>query len=165
MLYVPEASSSSMNNEEPSIPILPLVSPPLPTTKSKDEDAFILRTDRRSSSGSSPPPTQQDVGAMVWSMTRQPSAKPGHAQRLKSDASTESESSSSRPIEDRLKTQKEDNTKQVRQIQRTLSIEETQKIDEECLQRFIKVHVRLMTDDHVSKKTKLSSVIPRGMKC
>ncbi len=123
------------------------------TTKSKDEDAFILR---RSSSESSPPPTQQDVGTMVWSLTRQTSAKPGHVERLKSQTSTESELSSSRTIEDRLKTKKDDNTKQVQHIQRTLSIEESQQIDEECLQRFIKVNVRLMTDDHVRRKRGIS---------
>jgi hypothetical protein len=137
MLYVPEASPSSVDNEEPSIPILPLVS----ATKSKDEVTFI----RRSSSGSSPPPTsQQDVGAMVWSLTRQTSAKPGHVERLRSQTSTESESSSSRTVEDRLKTNK--------QVQKTLSIDENHQIDEECLQRFIKVNVRLMTDDHVRKR-------------
>lgn len=81
-------------------------------------------------------------------MTRQTTAKPGHAERLKSDTSTEGESS--RTIEDRLKSQKEDNTKIVKHIQKTLSIEENQQLDEECLQRFIKVNVRLVTDDHVS---------------
>jgi hypothetical protein len=83
-------------------------------------------------------------------MGRQSTAKPGRAQRLHSQASTESESSSSRTIEDRLKTHKEDNNKQVTQIQETLSMEENHQLDEECLQRFIKVNVRLMTDDHVS---------------
>ena len=86
---------------------------------------------------------------MVWSMTRQPAAKPGHVERLKSDASTGSESSS-RTIEDRLKSYKEDNKKQVKHIERSLSIEESQQLDDECLQRFIKLNVRLMTDDHVS---------------
>jgi hypothetical protein len=81
-------------------------------------------------------------------MGRQSTAKPGRAQRLHSQASTESESS--RTIEDRLKTHKEDNNKQVTQIQETLSMEENHQLDEECLQRFIKVNVRLMTDDHVS---------------
>jgi hypothetical protein len=153
MLYVPEASFSSINNEEPLFPALPLVSPSS-TTKTKDEDAFVL-TDRRLSSGSSPPTTQQDVGAMVWSMTRQNSAKPGRAERLKSQASSESESS--RTVEDRLKSQKEDNNKQVKQIQNSLSIDESQQLDEECLQRFIKVNVRLMTDDHVRKNNSILS--------
>ena len=53
-------------------------------------------------------------------------------------------------MEDRLKTQKEDNTKQVKQLQKSLSIEENQQLDEECLQRFIKLNVRLMTEDRVS---------------
>ena len=119
--------------------------------KNKDDDAFILLSDRRLSSGSSPQSNQQDVGAMVWAMTRQTNAKPGHVERLKSDASTESESSSNRTIEDRLKMQKEDNTRQVQRLQKTLSTEESQQIDEECLQRFIKLNVRLMTDDHVRK--------------
>ena len=147
-----------MNNEQPSIPIIPLVS----STKSKDEDTFVSRGDRRSSSGSSPPPNQQDVGPMVWSLTRQTTAKPGHVERLRSQTSTESESSSSRTVEDRLKTQKRDNSKQVDHIQRTLSIDESQQIDEECLQRFIKVNVRLMTDDHVRKRDLL---FPKGRKC
>ena len=90
---------------------------------------------------------------MVWSMGRQTAAKPGRAQRLKSDASQESESStSSRTIEDRLKTQKEDNSKQVKQIQKILSMEENRQLDEECLQRFIKVNVRLLTDDQVREQ-------------
>ncbi len=81
-------------------------------------------------------------------MGRQSTAKPGRAQRLHSQASTESESS--RTIEDRLKSQTEDNTKQVKQLQKSLSVEESQRLDEECLQRFLKVNVRLMTEDHVS---------------
>jgi hypothetical protein len=88
---------------------------------------------------------------MVWSMARQTTAKPGRAERLKSEPSSENESSSSpRTIENRLKTQKDDNTKQVKQLQKTLSIEESQQLDEECLQRFMKINVRLMTEDHVS---------------
>lgn len=127
-----------------------MISPSTSTvSKSKDDDAFILLNDRRLSSGSSPPSNQQDVGAMVWAMARQTNAKPGHVERLKSDASSESESSSHRTIEDRLKSQKDDNTRQVQQLQKTLSSEENQQIDDECLQRFIKLNVRLMTDDHV----------------
>jgi hypothetical protein len=83
-------------------------------------------------------------------MTRQTTAKPGHAQRLKSDSSTENEPLSPRTIEERLKTQKQDNTKQVKHIQKSFSIEENQQLDDECLQRFIKLNVRLITDDHVS---------------
>ena len=94
---------------------------------------------------------------MVWAMTRQNNARPGHVERLKSDASSESESSSNRTVEDRLKTHKEDNTRQAQQVQRKLSVEENQQIDEECLQRFIKLNVRLMTEDHVS-------VIPRWIR-
>jgi hypothetical protein len=89
---------------------------------------------------------------MVWSMSRQTTAKPGRAQRLKSEPSTESESlSSTRTIEDRLKIQKEENTKQIKHIPKTFSIDDSQQLDEECLQRFIKVNVRLVTDDHVRK--------------
>jgi hypothetical protein len=115
----------------------------------KDGDAFILLSDRRSSSESSPLTTQQDIGPMVWAMGRQTTAKPGRAERLQSEASNESELSP-RTIEDRLKTQKEDNNKQVKHLQKSLSIDENHQLDEECLQRFIKVNVRLMTDDHVS---------------
>lgn len=88
-------------------------------------------------------------------MTRQPIAKPGHVQRLKSEPNSESEASL-RTIEDRLKTVKQDNHKQVRQIKKSLSIEENQQLDEECLQRFIKLNVRLMTDDHVSNRNRRS---------
>jgi hypothetical protein len=92
---------------------------------------------------------------MVWSMARQNAAKPGRAERLKSEPSVDSDSSP-RSIEERLKTQKEDNSKQVQQIQKTLSNEENRQLDEECLQRFLKVNVRLMTDDHVSRKERCS---------
>ncbi|CAF2985343.1 unnamed protein product [Rotaria sp. Silwood2] len=149
ILYVPEASASNINDEQQKSTALPIKSPSSLLKEPKDEDAFIVHTNRRSSSESSPPVTQQDVGQMVWSMTRQITPKPGRAQRLKSEASTESESST-RTIEDRIKTQKEDNTKQVKHLQKSLSIEENQELDEECLQRFIKLNVRLMTDDHKS---------------
>jgi len=97
---------------------------------------------------------------MVWSMSRQTTAKPGRAQRLKSEPSTENESSlSPRTIEDRIKTQKEENAKQVKHIQKTFSVDESQQLDEECLQRFIKVNVRLVTDDHVRK------IRPIGLYC
>lgn len=35
-------------------------------------------------------------------------------------------------------------------LQRTLSIEENRELDDECLQRFIKINVQLMTEDRVS---------------
>lgn len=124
----------------------PKISASPSATKQKDGDAFILLNDRRLSGESYG--TQQDIGPMVWSMGRQPTAIPGRAERLKSEASVESESS--RTIEDRLKSQTEDNTKQVKQLQKSLSVEESQRLDEECLQRFLKVNVRLMTEDHVS---------------
>lgn len=90
---------------------------------------------------------------MVWSMSRQSAAKPGHVERLKSQTSVESDSSA-RTIEERLRTQVEDNTKQVRQIQKSLSIDENRALDEECLQRFLKVNVQLVTDDHVNTSSK-----------
>ena len=130
--------------------MLPTISPPPSATKHKDGDSFILLTDRRLSSESSHSNTQQEIGPMVWSMARQPTAKPGRAERLKSETSTEGESLSPRTIEDRLKSHKDDNTKQVKQLQKALSTEESQQLDEECLQRFLKINVRLMTEDHVS---------------
>ncbi|UJR14093.1 hypothetical protein I4U23_001089 [Adineta vaga] len=149
-LFVPDMSTSQTTIEEKSSTNISIISPSS-IKKSKDGDAFVLLTDHRSSNESSLSGTQQDVGAMVWSMARQSTAKPGRAQRLKSEASTESEPSTSpRTIEDRLKSHKEDNSKQVKQIQKTLSIEENQQLDEECLQRFIKVNVRLMTEDRKS---------------
>lgn len=149
VLFVPDGSSP--------YPLVEQRSPPSQTTtpsalsKSKDNDAFVLlAAEQRSSSGTSPPSTQQDAGGMVWSMGRQSTAKPGRAQRLKSEPSSESESTSSRPIEDRVKTHQADNHQQVKQLQKTFSVEENQQLDEECLQRFIKVNVRLMTEDRVS---------------
>jgi hypothetical protein len=156
VLFVPDGSTPHPTPQQQSPPPLPITSPS-PSSKSKDGDAFVLVSNRRLSSESSPPSTQQDVGPMVWSMARQSTAKPGRAQRLKSEPSSESESSSSRTIEDRLKTHKEDNHQQVKQLQKTFSIEENQQLDEECLQRFIKVNVRLMTEDRVSEDYYFSS--------
>ncbi|CAF3792758.1 unnamed protein product, partial [Rotaria magnacalcarata] len=144
-IYVPETSFSSIDNKQQVSAAIPIKSPSS-TLKAKDDDAFVL-SDRRLSIESSPSVSQQDIGHVVWSMTRQPTAKPGHVQRLKSEPSSECEASS-RTIEDRLKTVKQDNHKQVRQIKKSLSIEENQQLDEECLQRFIKLNVRLMTEDH-----------------
>lgn len=128
------------------------IKPSSSTAKAKDDDIFNL-SDRYSSSESSPPVNQHDVGHMIWSVSRQTAAKPGHVQRLKSQPSTESESST-RTIEDRLKSIKQDNTQQVKLLKKSLSVDESQQLDEECLQRFIKLNVRLMTDDRVSNKTK-----------
>lgn len=146
------SSSNETTEGQASTPV-PIISPSS-LTKPKDGETFVLLPNRRLSSESSPPGTQQDAaGGMVWSMARQSTAKPGRAQRLKSEPSAdESEPLSPRNIEDRLKTQKDDNKKQVKELQKSLSIEESQQLDEECLQRFIKVNVRLMTDDHVSKR-------------
>ena len=142
ILYVPES-------------ILPNEILPSTNVRPKEADVFVSRADRRSSGGeSSSPPFvthshhQQEVGPMVWSMSRHTAAKPGHAERLKSETSIESETSP-RSIEERLKNQKEDNSKQVRQIQKSFSIDENRQLDEECLQRFLKINVQLVTDDHV----------------
>lgn len=85
-------------------------------------------------------------------MTRQLFARPGRAHRLKSDSSAESESTSSitsRTLEERLSTQKEDNRKQVEIVQKSLTDEENHELDDACLQRFIKLNVQLMTNDRV----------------
>ena len=137
-----------MTDEQQLSTACPIISSPSSIAK-QQEDTFIVHADRHSSSGYSPPTIQEDVSSMLWSMTRQTTPKPGHARRLKSEASTESRSST-RSIEDRLKTQQEDNHQQVRQIQKTLSEEENQQLDEECLQQFIKLNVKLVTDDRVS---------------
>jgi hypothetical protein len=86
---------------------------------------------------------------MVWSVTRQTNARPGRAHRLKSDSSIESESSS-RTTEERASTEQDGISNQRKMSQKSLSVEENPQLDEECLQRFIKLHVRLMTEDHVS---------------
>jgi hypothetical protein len=158
-LFVPEERSLDNSNQpEQSINSAPsqLELSPSALTKPKEGDAFILLTDRHLSNETTPPAlssprrqSQQDVGPMVWSMTRQTNARPGRAHRLKSDSSMEFEPSP-KTLEERLSTQQEDNTKEVKKIQRSLSVEENQQLDEECLQRFIKLHVRLMTEDHVS---------------
>ena len=86
---------------------------------------------------------------MIWSMARQTGARPGRVQRLNSSQSTESEPSSKTP-DDQFKTSNENNTEQTKMIQKSLSVDETHHIDDDCLQRFIKVNVRLMTEDRVS---------------
>ncbi|CAF3957022.1 unnamed protein product [Rotaria sp. Silwood2] len=156
ILFVPNESSSNNSNQQQSTIVIPSVPPDTTSssspTQNKDGDAFVLLKDNRSSSVSSPSshhPLQKDVGPMVWSMTRNITARPGHAERLKSDPTVEEESSSN-INEDRLKTSNEDNSKQVKMLQRSLSIDKNHRVDDECLQRFIKVNVRLMTEDHES---------------
>jgi hypothetical protein len=101
------------------------------------------------SASSSHHQSQQDVGPMVWSMTRQITARPGHAQRLKSSASIDSEPSS-KPMEEYLSTQQEHNSNPVKTLQKSLTVDASDQLDEDCLQRFIKINVRLMTEDRVS---------------
>jgi hypothetical protein len=86
---------------------------------------------------------------MVWSIGRQTTARPGRVQRLASEPNIKNEPSS-KTIEERLLTQKEDNSEQVKLLKKSLSVDESHQLDDECLQRFIKAHVRLMTEDHVS---------------
>jgi hypothetical protein len=86
---------------------------------------------------------------MVWSINRQTAARPGHAHRLKSDPSTESEPSP-RAIEERLSKHIDDNSEQMKSVRKSLTPDENHQLDDECLQRFIKMHVRLITEDHVS---------------
>lgn len=82
-------------------------------------------------------------------MNRQNNARPGRAERLKSDASTKSDSIS-KLVEDTPVKEPENHSKQEKHVHRSLSFDEQQQIDKECLQRFIKLHVRLLTDNHVS---------------
>ena len=85
---------------------------------------------------------------MVWSVNRQKNARPGRAERLKSDTSATSEPT--RLIEELPKKKQENNSKQRMSVHRSFSVEDQQQMDKECLQRFIKLHVRLLTDHHVS---------------
>jgi hypothetical protein len=159
-LYVPEECPlNNSDKKQPttatSLPPPSVISPPS-SAKIKEGDAFILLSDRRLSSDSSPPPlspppnqSQENVGSMIWSMARQIAARPGRAQRLKSNPSTESEPSP-KTSEDHLTTPTEDHSKQTKMPKHSLSVDENQVLDEECLQRFIKLNVRLMTEDHVS---------------
>jgi hypothetical protein len=89
------------------------------------------------------------VGPEVWAMARQRTAKPGRAQRLKSEPSTENEPSA-KTIEDHTEGEKVDVNKPVKMLSKSPSVDENHILDEECVQRFIKVNVRLMTEDHVS---------------
>ncbi len=140
--------SSSSSPPPPPPPPQAAISPPS-STKHKDGDAFVLLSDRRISNESLGSQQQQDVGPMVWSMARQTAPRPGRAQRLSSETSLEAHSP--KTVEERLKTQKDDNRNELKHIQKTLSQDENSALDAECLQRFIKVNVRLMTENHVRK--------------
>ena len=148
--------------EEPSIQeSTEAVKSPANVAKPHEDEAFVLLSDRRLSdektaslplpSSTSSSQIQHDVGPMVWSMTRQLVARPGRAHRLHSDPSE----STSKPqtIEAHPTVQQENNnnnTKQTEVIQETsTSNENHHQVDEEHIQRFIKLNVRLMTDDRV----------------
>ncbi len=85
---------------------------------------------------------------MVWSINRQTTARPGHAQRLKSDTTTESEPSPS-AVEKRSSKHIDDDSEQMKSLRKSLTPDENPQLDDECLQRFIKMNVRLITEDHV----------------
>ena len=53
-------------------------------------------------------------------------------------------------IEERVKLHDNGISEQKPALQQSLSIEENQHLDHECLQRFIKINVQLMTEDRVS---------------
>ena len=93
--------------------------------------------------------SNRNIGSTIWSINRQNQARPGYARRLIPKTHTNNVSSS-RTIEDRLKTHKEDNNKQMQILQKSLSIDENDQLDNECLQRFVKFNARLMTKDRVS---------------
>ena len=78
-------------------------------------------------------------------MARQAAPKPGRAQRLSEEANVESEPSSKAVQEP-----SNNETDPVPTLPKSSSAEEQDNLDDECLQRFIKVHVRLMNDDQVS---------------
>lgn len=149
-MYVPEGFSSN------DVEIKRSASPPPPATKAIDNAGLFSHTRIRSSSASAsstvpsvPSPTQKDVGPVVWSVNRKNSPRPGRAERLKSDASTES-APASRLVEETPIRHAENANKPEKNVHRYLSFEDHQQIDKECLQRFIKLHVRLLTDNHVS---------------
>ncbi|CAF5153679.1 unnamed protein product, partial [Rotaria sp. Silwood1] len=58
IIYVPEESASKIHDEQQKSAALPIKSPASLLKKPKDDDAFIVHTDRRSSNESSPPITQ-----------------------------------------------------------------------------------------------------------
>ena len=152
VLFVPEESSSDASDPIlTTAPVAPGITPSA-LTKTKDGDAFVLLTDRRRSSDTSFPlsPTrphqeQQDVGSMVWSMARQTAPKPGRAQRLSEELNIESD-----PSPKAVQQRPHNETEPAPTSPKSTSADEQQNLDDECLQRFIKVHVRLMNDDQVS---------------
>ncbi len=159
ILFVPDECESNSCDQQQSTTIIspppaPALSPTL-LTKNKDGNGFILTDGRLSCENPSLPASplhhqsQQDVGPMVWSMARQSAPRPGRAQRLNNDPNNECEPST-RPTEDHLETQQDHNSKQLNVLQKSLIVDENHRLDEECLQRFIKVNVRLMTEDRVS---------------
>lgn len=147
-MYVPDGLAVPDLEEKRSI------SPP--PEKDRNENTSPLSPTRpRSSSATVPsnPSSPQhaahkDIGPIVWSVTRQNNARPGRAERLKSDTSAISEPT--RLIEELPKNEHENNSKHRMSVHRSFSFEEQQQMDKECLQRFIKLHVRLLTDHHAS---------------
>lgn len=91
-------------------------------------------------------PLHKDLGPAIWSIARNSTARPGHAERLKSDASNDGESS---PKTD-SKIENHDNSKHVSELKRSSSSNKGQEVDNENIQRFIKLNVQLMTEEHVS---------------
>ena len=153
---MPEECQTDTAIQQQSSNITSSVTPPLinsPQSKAKDGDSFVLLAHRRLMSDPAIAsltsiPSQPDVGSMVWSLARQSAARPGHVQRLQSDTGSESELT--------LKTMKnhevvhpDDNSKRALVSQTSPTLDENHHLDDECLQRFIKTNVRLMTEDRV----------------
>lgn len=95
------------------------------------------------------PPLPEDVGPMVWSIGKHMAARPGRAERLKSDPTSEYDIPL-KPIETHSTAHQHDHSKETKILQKSASMDVHHHLDEECLQRFIKVSVRLKTEDHVS---------------
>ncbi|UJR33075.1 hypothetical protein I4U23_020534 [Adineta vaga] len=162
-IFVPEECPSNNSDKEETTNTKSSTSspsPPLSTStltaaaKHRDGDSFVLLSDRRlmsdstisSISSQNQSSSQQDVGPMVWSMGRQLAARPGHVQRLNSDPISDNDSTP-KTTENHSKDSSDDSNKSVQLSQKFLSTDENHHLDDECLQRFIKTNVRLMTED------------------
>ena len=152
ILFVPEKCTSySFKQQSLTSDNLTRTITPLSVPKNEDEGVFVLRDHNLSDKTSHPSHflLQQDIGPIVWSITRGKTAIPGYAHRIETNPSTDNELLS-RTIDECLKQKHDDTSKQVNILQRSLFVDENQQLDHECLQRFIKLNVRLMTENRVS---------------
>ncbi|CAF3754411.1 unnamed protein product [Rotaria socialis] len=144
ILFIPEASVSEASNQQSST--VDTTDSPSSVKTVDRNNAFTVHkephTFNDSSSSHALPlnhPLQKDVGSVIWSIARHATARPGHAERLTSDSNTDDDSLST-----------DDHSKNIKISNKSSSLNRIHHVDSERLQRFIKVNVRLMTEDHES---------------